>query len=312
MLAESTVQPKDNTLDAAKERIHIGAAPDWIVPCSFRLDFKPKQPGHVTHLLSCKQIHAEKRQTFVHTAIRLETTQAVQNEAQGRIAFEPRTQSFILHWLKIHRAALENIHCVQTETDGFMAPSRLTLILVLEGVRPGDVLELCYTIEEQPLLLTEDCGCLFALPEGAPLGKLYFSVRFADARQFDWEASAPDLQPVETQHGGEILWVWARDNFPGVRAEENTPPWHITYPWIQVSDCPDWETVSAAFAEAWDVDKANADLAAVTPEIAAGEGGILQQTEKAIQLVQDQYRYLAVDGGLDGQPPTAPEVVAIS
>jgi len=317
MLAESTVQPKGNTLDAAKERIHIGPAPDWIVPCSFRLDFKPKQPGHVTYLLSCKQIHAEKRQTFVHTAIRLETTQAVQNEAQGRIAFEPRTQNFILHWLKIHRAAtvfdrtaLESLHCVQKETDGFMAPSRLTLILVLEGVRPGDVLELCYTIEEQPLLLRDDCGCLFALSEGAPLGKLYFSVRFNDARQFDWEASAPDLQPVETQKGGEIQWVWARDNFPGVRAEENTPPWHITYPWIQVSDCPDWETVSAAFAEAWDADKADADLAAITPEVAAGGGGILQQTEKVIQLVQDQYRYLAVDGELDGQPPTAPELVA--
>jgi len=48
----------------------------------------------------------------------------------------------------------------------------------------------------------------------------------------------------------------------------------------------------------------------LTPEIAAGEGGILQQTEKAIQLVQDQYRYLALDEELDGQPPTAPEVVA--
>jgi len=317
MLAESVVPPKGNALVGAKERIHIGPAPDWIVPCSFRLDFKPKQPGHVTYLLSCKQIHAEKRQTFVHTAIRLETTQAVQNEAQGRMAFEPRTQDFTLHWLKIHRGAtvfdrtaLENLHCIQKEADGLVSPGRLTLILLLEDVRPGDVLELCYTMEEQPLLMREDCGCLFALPEGAPLGKLYFSVRFHDARQFDWEASAPELQPVEKHQNGETHWIWTRDNFPGVRAEENTPPWHISYPWIQVSDCPDWESVSAAFAEAWDADKADADLAAITPEIAAGEGGILQQTEKAIQLVQDQCRYLASDGELDGQPPTAPEVVA--
>ena len=208
MLAEGVAQPESNPLVAAKQRIHIGPAPDWIVPCSFRLDFKPKQPGHVTYLLSCKQIHAEKRQTFVHTAIRLETTQAVQNEAQGRIAFEPRTQNFTFHWLKIHRGeavfdrtALDNLHCVQKESDGFIAPSRVTLILVLEDVRPGDVLELCYTVEEQPLLLQEDCGCFFALPEGAPLGKLYFSVRFNEARPFDWEASSQDLEPVETQRG---------------------------------------------------------------------------------------------------------------
>jgi hypothetical protein len=317
MLAESTVQPKGNTSDAAKERILLGPAPDWIVPCSFRLDFKPKQPGHVTHLLSCKQIHAEKRQTYVHTAVRLETTQAVQNEGQGRIAFDPRTQSFSLHWLKIHRGqnvfdrtGLESLHCVQNQSDGLIASSRMTLLLVLEGVRPGDVLELCYTIEEQSLAGSNDCGCLFNLPESAPLGKLYFSVRFNDSREFDWESSSPDLEPVETQQDGETQWVWKRDNFPGLRAEENTPAWHITYPWIQVSDCPDWETVSAAFAEAWEVDKVDADLAAIAPEMAAGGVGILQQTEKAIQLVQDQFRYLASDGELDEQPPTAPDVVA--
>ena len=77
-----------------------------------------------------------------------------------------------------------------------------------------------------------------------------------------------------------------------------------------MSDCPDWETVASAFAEAWDVDQAEVDLAVISPEIAAGEGGILLQTEKAIQWVQDQYRYLALDEELDGQPPTAPEVVA--
>jgi hypothetical protein len=317
MLAENVASRQGRGLVAAKERIQLGPAPDWIVPCSFRLDFKPKQPGHVSFLLSCKQIHAEKRQTFVHTAIRLETTPAVQNEGQGRIAFDPLTQKFTLHWLKIYRGetvfdrtALENLHCIQNGTDGFAAPGRATLILLLEDVRPGDVLELCYTVEEQSLLFEEDCGCLFALPEGAPLGKLYFSVRFEDDREFQWKSSAPDLQPVETTQDGETHWVWARDNFPGVRVEENTPTWHITYPWIQVSDCPDWETVGAAFAEAWDVDKADADLAALTPEITAGEGGILQQTEKAIELVQDQCRYLALEGELDGQPPTAPEVVA--
>jgi hypothetical protein len=339
MLAENVVSQQGNALDAGKKRIHTGPVPDWVVPCSFRMDFKPKQPGHATHLLLCKQIHAEKRQTFVHTAIRLETIQAVKHEAQGRMAFEPHTQNFTLHWLRLHRAGavldrtdLNNLRCIQRETDGFIAPNRLTLMLLLADVRPGDVLDLCYTIEEQPLLLRDYCGSLCALPEGAALGKLNFSVRFHDGRPFQWKSSAPDLQPVETHQDGETHWVWSHENIPGSRAEENTPPWHISYPWIQVSDCPDWETVAAAFAEAWDVDKEDVDLAgimpeiaeregqlvfgsmlsqtSVTPEIAAGEGGILQQTEKVIQLVQDQYRYLALDGELDGQPPTAPEEVA--
>jgi len=317
MLAESVVPSEAHALAAAKQRIHIGPAPDWTVPCSFRLDFKPKQPGHVTHLLSSKQIHAEKCQTFTHTAIRLETTQAVQNEAQGRIPFDPRTETFTLHWLKVYRGenvfdrtALENLHCLQNETEGFIATGRLTIILRLEDVRPGDVVELCYTVEEKSPLWEEDFGCFFALPEGSPLGKLYFSLRFANDRDFQWRASGPDFQPVETLQNDETLWVWTRENLPGGRAEENTPVWHINYPWIQVSDCPDWESVSAAFAEVWDLDKSDADAAGIFPELAAGEGGILQQTEKAIQLVQDQCRYLPSEGELDGQPPAPADVVA--
>jgi hypothetical protein len=317
MLAKSVAPQQGYALDAAKERIHLGPVPDWIVPCSFRMDFKPKLPGHVTHLLWSQQLHAEKRRAFVHTAIRLETIQAVQNEAQGRIAFEPRTQSLTLHWLKIHRGttvfdrtALENLRCVQQQTDGFTSPNHLTVMLMLEDVRPGDVLDLCYSIEDQPLLMRDGCGCFFALPEGASVGKLYFAVRFREGRPLRWRSSAPDLEPEDRRQGGEIHWIWSRDDVPGSRTEENTPAWHMGYPWIQVSDCPDWESVAAAFALAWDVDQTEAHGAAITPELAAGEGSILQQTERAIRVVQDQYRYLELEGQLDGHPPTAPEVVA--
>jgi hypothetical protein len=317
MLAESDAPQQGSALDAAKNHILLGPAPDWMTPCPLRLDFKPKQPGHVTHLLASKQLHADKRQTLVHTAIRLETIQAVQSQAQARVPFDPRTQTLTLHWLRIHRdqtvfdrTALENLRCVQRETDGFISPGGLTLVLVLEDVRPGDVLELCYSLEEQPSLLPDHCGCWFALPEAAPLGNLYFSIRFNAARPMRWLSSAPDLQPAVTHQGAETLWVWTRENFPALRAEENTPSWYISYPWIQVSDCPDWETVANAFALAWEQNQAEPDLAAIAPEIPAGEGGILQQTEKAIQWVQDQFRYLAGDRELDGQPPAPPAVVA--
>jgi hypothetical protein len=281
------------------------------------MDFKPKQSGHVTHLLCSKQIHAEKRLAFVHTAIRLETIQGVQNEAQGRIPFEPGTQLLTLHWLKIHRAdtvfdrtSLDHLRCVQREIDGFTSPNQFTVMLLLEDVRPGDVLDLCYTIEDQPLLMRDYCSCLFTLPEGASFGKLCFAVRFLDSRLLRWKSSAPELEPVEKQQRGETLWVWTRDDFPGSRAEENTPPWYIAHPWIQVSDCPDWETVASAFAAAWDIDKVEDDPPDLTPELAPEEGSILQQTERAIQLVQDQYRYLTLGDELDGEPPTAPGVVA--
>jgi hypothetical protein len=154
------------------------------------------------------------------------------------------------------------------------------------------------------------CSCFFALPEGAPLGKLFLSVRFDGSRRMEWKSSAPDLAPAEAQGKSEVHWVWARENIAGWVREENTPEWHITHPWIQVSDCAGWETVAAAFAVAWNVNQESAAIKAISHELAAGQSGILEQAEKAIHLVQDEYRYLAEEAELDGEPPVMPEIVA--
>jgi hypothetical protein len=180
---------------------------------------------------------------------------------------------------------------------------------MLEDVRPGDILEWCYTVENQPLLLPEHCASIFTLPAGAPIGKFHFSSRFNRSRQMQWKSSIPEWQPVETQNNGEVSWVWTQDNYPGLRPEENMPDWHIAYPWIQVSDCPDWGTIAAAFAEAWPEEE-DAAVGEIAGKIAAGKGDILAQTERAVQMVQDEYRYLAAHWEIDGQPPMPPGVVA--
>lgn len=75
-----------------------------------------------------------------------------------------------------------------------------------------------------------------------------------------------------------------------------------------MSDCADWETVAAAFADAWKED--DAGLEGIAQEISAEPGGVLQQIEKAIHLVQDECRHLPVEADLAGQAPAPPGVVA--
>src|ERR1700690_3777328 len=103
-----TIGPlQDDIMGAAKERLNFGSAPKWAVPCPVRPDFKPKQPGHLTHLLKDWQIEAEHRLTFVHEAVRLETIQAVQRQSQWRLEFDPRRQSVAIHSVKIRRDGQE-------------------------------------------------------------------------------------------------------------------------------------------------------------------------------------------------------------
>jgi hypothetical protein len=310
MLADSTVTQPGTPVDAAKERIQQGPVPDWVVPCSFPADFTAKPPGQITYLLWARQLHAEKRQEYTHVAMRLETIQAIQRQSEWRIDFDPRRQRVTVHWIRIHRGEeqfdqtrLDNLRAAPGGSDG-----RQTLLLLLEDVRAGDILEWCYTVEDRPILMAGQCASFFALPEGAPLGKLFVSLRFNGSRMMKWKSSAKDLAPVEAQGKSEVHWVWARENIPGLLREENTPEWHVTRPWIQVSDCPDWGTVAAEFATAWNDSQEGAAANAVPGEPPA-QSGILEQAEKAIHLVQDEYRCLGQDSQLDGEPPAPPEIV---
>jgi len=317
MVTDSSAIPHGEFLIAAKDRIQTGPIPGWVDACPFRIDGKANQSGHATHLLIDRQVHAELGQTYFHVALRLDSMQAVQSESPWRLDFEPGHQQITLHWIKTRRGGVEFDHTnlssasvVNRQPAGSMPHDRATLWLMLEDIRPGDILEWCYTVEGRPLLLPEHCAALFTLPAGEPVGKFYFSLLFNPARPMRWKSSVPEWQPVETQQHGGSHWVWTQDNYPGLRLEENAPDWYMTFPWIQVSDCADWEMVAAAFAEAWKEEEDDATVREIAREITAGGGDLLQQADRAIQMVQDEYRYLAIDWELDGRPPLPPGVVA--
>ncbi|MGO8697079.1 MAG: DUF3857 domain-containing protein [Limisphaerales bacterium] len=302
--------------DNGKERLQIGPVPDWVVPCAYRPDFKGKLPGQATYLLWSKQIHAEERRSHVHVALHLETIQAVERHSHWRLEMLPETEQITLHWIKIHRnetefdhTSVEKLRSVQDETDDITAARKVTWGMLLEDVRPGDILEWSYTIEEKPPLRPEQCAAFFAVPAEIPLGKFYFSARFQEGRALQWKSSSDDLQPLEKIEKGQKRWIWERENPAIARREENTPEWYVEYPWIQVSDWEDWETVASAFVEAWGGEEPDADIQAVAKDIGGEPGGVLQQIEKAIHLVQEEFRHLEVED-LAGQSPAAPGVVA--
>jgi hypothetical protein len=125
-----------------------------------------------------------------------------------------------------------------------------------------------------------------------------------------WKSASADLKPAENRENGNVVWVWTGENYEEPGPEPNTPAWYISCPWIQISDCPDWGTVAVAIAQAWKEESDETVLAEIAKEIADQEPDALLRVEKAIRLVQDEYRYLSVNIELGGQVPTPPGIVA--
>jgi hypothetical protein len=125
-----------------------------------------------------------------------------------------------------------------------------------------------------------------------------------------WKSASADLKPTENRENGDVMWVWTGENYEEPGPEPNTPDWYISCPWIQISDCPDWGTVAVAIAKAWKEESDETVLAEIAKEIADQEPDALLRVERAIRLVQDEYRYLSVNIELGGQVPTPPGIVA--
>lgn len=317
MAADTSAMQERESLKPVKDCIQTGPVPDWVVPCLFRPDFRPVPGAHLTHLLLDQQMHAELRQTCVHTARRLETMQAVHTEVPWRLDFRPGREQITLHWIRTWRGAASIDHPLAASMRVFDDPAtgatsqnRRTVLFMLEDVRPGDILEWCYTIASQPALLPEHCSAMFTLPVGAPVGKFHFSVRFKPSRDLRWKASVPEWQPAKTQENNEICWIWTQENYAGAPQEQNAPEWHVAHPWIQISDCSDWAMVGQAFAVAWPEQPADTALAEIVAQITGDAAGLRRQADRAIQLVQDEFRHVETAGDVDGGRPAPPEVVA--
>lgn len=302
----------------ARERFTTGQLPAWVVPCSCPQAVKAKAGAPVTHLLLSRQLHAEHNQTCLQSAVRLETMEAVQHESQWRVQFEPRTQNLCLHWIRIRRGEkvfdhtnLDRFRILQREEalEGFVVDGCCTLLLLLEDVRPGDVLETAYTLTTQARLLANHCWSFYCLPPHVGAGTFYHSLRFNTNRKMQWKG-AEGVQPEVQKMGDETSWIWSGNDYTGSAPEPNTPDWCIENPWLQVSDCPDWQTVAAGFAAVWQEEPNAPEVNELVTAIRNQETSVLSRVESAIRLIQDEFRYLSVDLEVGGHVPAPPGVVA--
>ena len=245
--------------------------------------------------------------------------EAVQHWSQWRLLFEPKRQLITLHFLKIRRGQgeieqsnLEKAHFLQREEglERFIIHGWFTLLMVLEDVRPGDILDFAYTIESSSELFPNQGGHFFTLPKGMSVGKYHFGVQFADARPKKWKSSSAELAPAERHESGMTFWDWSGEKFIAPKLEVNTPSWHVGYLWIQVSDFADWQTVAAGISKTWVAETDDTTVAELAKEIEGKESSLPGRIEHAIRMVQDDCRYLSVNLDFGGQVPTPPGAVA--
>jgi hypothetical protein len=319
IMRDPEITVEENPTNSARSRVRNGPLPEWVSPCGFDESFKDSDAVQVTHLLVNHQIHAERHELFIRRVIRLETMDAVQHWSQWRLQFEPKRQSVTLHFLKIRRGQneidqsnLAKAHFLQREEglDKFVIQGWFTLLMILEDVRPGDILDFAYTTSSSSEIFPNHGGHFFSLQPGMSVGKYHFAVQFADERQRKWMSSSAELTPKEKRESGMTFWEWFGEKYIAPKPEANTPSWHIGNLWIQVSDFDSWQTVAGGISKMWVAGSDDPTVVELAKQIEDQEPDLLRRIERAIQLIQDECRYLSINLELGGQVPAPPATVA--
>lgn len=297
------------------------APPDpWVQEEAYDDKVAAKEGAHATYLLWVRQADAEAGKTFHATAVRLETALAVQNESQWRLNLDPRFQHLTLHWLRVVRnnervdhLRRDRMRLIQRETqlEHHMINGSWTLLVVLNDVRPGDIIESGYSYMSRHPINLGWSETFFTVPAQFVVGRYRVSVLFDSARPaMDWKASPDAPDRVETPvDGGRTRWAWEGSQTALRTPEINQPTSFLDYTWIQVSDIAGWKPLAMRIADAWARADDGTPLDAVA-EFARPAVLDAAAVRTLVRRIQDEFRYLSIDLDTGGWIPAAPGVVA--
>ena len=313
--------------DAAAQRAYaIGPAERWVKAIPVAQSGSPPA-GRVTYgyelLLDDRQDRVDPagRTMFHHIAYWLLDKQAVQEHSQIEIVFDSSYQQLILHTVRILRGGrpidelrASRIRVVQRESrvDYQVYDGSLSLILLMEDVRQGDVVEYSYTLRGGNPVFGSHYMSSIVVQSDVPLGRLEFRLLWPSTRRLYIRKEATGLEPVIRPAGPYVEYEWQATNVPPRVLDADLPSWYDPFPELQLSDFPTWRAVAAwgdsLFSSVAD-GVTPASLAAPLATIRSSTRSSADAAVAALRWVQDEVRYLGVEIGVNSHKPAAPGAV---
>jgi transglutaminase-like putative cysteine protease len=257
-------------------------------------------------------------------AYRIIDQAAVTDNSQIEVVFDPAYQRLTLHdvtvWRGAHRFVQlrsSRIHVARREPDleDQIFDGSLTVVVVLEDVRPGDIIEYSFTRTGNNPVFRGHFMSTFQFQHDVPTADQYVRLLWRRNGGGGGPLTLHPLgdqatpQPLITGDGASREYEWSLHNIPALQTENDVPDWYVAYPTVQVSDFGSWHAVAAwgdsLFARA----TLPASLREVVERIRASSESDERRALQALRWVQDEIRYTGVEIGVNSHQPYDPAVV---
>jgi transglutaminase-like putative cysteine protease len=305
---------------AAPQPYRMEPAPAWVIEAPdapLRALDVPVEAGQSDFPLVDHQVRLEGDVTthYERYAERLVSQTSVDESAQISIDIDPERELILLHQVRVFRNgrvvdkladSRRSLLSREEDLEHGIINGRVTLHILLQDVRVGDVLDYSYSTVRTDPVDERQYFSWFSTQWGSPARHFHLSVQ----RQANRNLHILDLgglrEPRETRQGDWLDTTWEGRDIAALPDEGSRPRWHIRYPRIEISEFGTWNEVRAwAMPHYTIAARQGAAFDALLGELRA-EPDPSTRILRALRFVQDDIRYTGLEIGAGAWTPSPP------
>ncbi|WP_188773275.1 DUF3857 domain-containing protein [Novosphingobium endophyticum] len=304
----------------AGETILYQAHPDWVKEALLPVD----QPSGASPFLvfdSQQRVDNGQLWQYQDTAVKITSPEMLAQFSTVAAQWSPHKGDLIVHDVSIRRDGetidllAKGMKLEVLRREELLEQRQLTGILsataAIEGLRVGDVFRLRYSVTVRDKVLGERVQSTIGLPASPfRLGMGRVRAIWPVSEQSKWQVLAKGVAANPTRHGQMVELEFPLPVPKQPEMPQDAPARFQPLPIFELSTFRDWGEVSHTFAPLYQGKGKITDgspLATEADKIAAATQEPLKRTQAALQLVQDQVRYLALSMNAGNYTPQEPD-----
>lgn len=307
---------------AAKAPYRVAPPPAWVTVApdsQVTARAAPVEAGDSDFALVDHQVRLES--TTLHYsrfAERLVSQAAVDSAAQISIEIDPDHEFVSLHEVRVFRNgkvidkladARRSLLSRESGLEDGLIDGRVTLHVLLNDVRVGDVLDYSYTSDRRDPISERGYYDWMRTQWVTPVRYFRLRVSRPTVRALYIKDAGGLGEPVVRRNGQWTETTWEARDIAALAEEAARPNWHIRYPRIEFSEFASWNAVRAWAMPMYEVESLrDAVLDAQIAELRR-EPDEARRILRALRFVQDEIRYTGLEIGAGAFRPTQPGAV---
>lgn len=279
---------------------------------------EPVEAGESDYLLVDNQVRIGKVIEHYERYVQRLVSQAdVDDNAQLSIEIDPEHENIILHRVEVTRGlrvidkladARVSLLNRESELSSNLINGRLTLHIVPQDLRAGDIYDYSYTIERREPIAERGYSEWFDAQWSDPVRRFDLRILRPADRALQISDHGDLGAPTVTKSADWIETRWQDSNLAALPSEDGQPGWFVQFPHIEVSEFADWNAVRDWALPLYQVNAPGPALREQI-ELLHAEPDEAARIMKALRFVQEEIRYTGLEIGAGAFRPTPPDTV---